>query len=101
MIVVTLLAIVLGLSVSVGAYILPWFVMPIIWFAMPTVLVACALYGGGVLQAFAVGGLVPVVISLFGRGMPSSNPVYVYFCGGFCGILAVIVRQWLIHVGPR
>lgn len=100
MIVVTLLAVGLGVSVSVGAYLLPWFLMPVIWFAIPTVLVSCALYGQGGLQAFAVGGLIPVVAILLGNHVPSSNPVYVYFCSGLCGLLAASVQRWLNRGGP-
>jgi len=112
MTVVTITALLLGVSTLVDWSVFKLVVFELIfasmvWYVLPASLIACAIYGRGDFQAFAIGALVPYVSSLFGGGplRQASTAgafwtlVYLLLVGGVCGVVAVLTRRWIEQHG--
>ncbi len=113
LIVVTLIAVILGLLVVVGKPIAWMMFHGVVYCLAPTPLVIGALFGRDELRTFCIGALVPW-ISTWGQSSPmlmifySPDPstvqfggwmigttIYILVAGGACGALAVVTRRWL------
>jgi hypothetical protein len=99
LIIVTAVAIFLGLAVSLGAVLLA----SLVWCVLPTPLVICALFDRGDRQAFSIGALIPWLELLVFR-FPAIDgfialTVWLLVTGAVCGAIAVVTRRWA--VSPR
>jgi hypothetical protein len=103
MLVVSIVCLALGLwSILPSGLVGYLFVNPLVLGMVPTVLVICAIYGRGDIQAFAIGTLVPWTSLLLTR--PNSVwglAMWVVLVGGMCGTLAVVMRRWLLNRDQR
>lgn len=96
MVVLTAVAVVLGLAVSVNG-VLPAIFLSLVWCVLPTPLLICALFGRGDIRAFAIGGLTPWIL-LVGNQFPVVLfflPVWVLTMSAVCGAAAVATYRWL------
>jgi hypothetical protein len=102
MVVVTLVAILLGLATTFGGVLEVMFVS-MVWCAFPTPLVICAIYSRRDSQAFAIGALVPWATLVLMRVPPISSQlaglIWLLVMGGVCGALAVATLRWLQRTG--
>jgi hypothetical protein len=105
-----LLIAVTGICVLLGfAYVFDALVLIVIgmllWCAIPTPLVICLIYGQGDYRAFAIGALMPWVVSWIeaARGSVFSGleVLLLMVPSLLCGILAVATRRWVARrTGP-
>jgi hypothetical protein len=96
MIVITVVAILLGLSVTLGGILVPLFAF-VTWCVLPVPLVICAIFGRGDLRAFAIGGLVPWFL-MSGDRFPSPLlwlPVWLLVTLIVCGTIGVLTHRCL------
>jgi hypothetical protein len=101
MTVVTLVAVLLGLSAVVEGFAAS-LAAAFVWCLLPTPLVVFAIFGRRDEQAFAVGALVPWV--LFVMRMPARTlllpeAIWLPVLGGICGTVAVLTRRWIDRSG--
>jgi hypothetical protein len=101
MIAVTLVAVLLGLANILGGFLGMMF-LALIWCAVPTPLVICALFGRRDVQAFAIGALIPWLVFL-GMDFPARfallpATICILIVGGACGGLGMVTRRWLERV---
>lgn len=98
MVVVTLVAILLGLAVTFGGFI-DLVVGTLACCILPTPLVIAAIFGQGDVRAFGIGALIP-----WGALVLMRVPLFEFFflgiiwllaMAGVCGVLAVATRRWL------
>jgi hypothetical protein len=101
-----LLIAVTGICVLLGlAYVFDAFVFAVIgmllWCAIPTPLVICLVYGQGDHRAFAIGALMPWVVSWIeaARGSVFSGlgVLLLVVPSLLCGLLAVATRRWVVR----
>lgn len=102
MVVVTLIAILLGLTATFGG-LLELAVVSVVWCLFPTPLIVCAIFGKRDVQAFAVGALVPWTTMTLTRMLASASiltaSIWLLAMGGVCGAVAVATRRWLAQSG--
>jgi hypothetical protein len=70
----------------------------VMWCIIPTPLVVFAIFARGDLQAFAIGGLIPWLVSIgFDTPFVSSylTMAWLLLVGALCGIMAATVRRWI------
>jgi hypothetical protein len=95
LIIVTAVAILLGLGVSLGVVVLA----SLVWCVVPTPLVICALFDRGDRQAFSIGALIPWIQMLVFRFPVIDSfialTVWVLVLGAVCGAVAVVTRRWI------
>ena len=93
MIVITVVAILLGLAVTFQGFV-PFIILSIVWGVIPTPLVICAIFGRGDIRSFAIGALVPWVLVL--RGPPGIGLLpFVLIMPAVCGAVAVVTHRWV------
>ena len=100
LIAVTIVAVALGLAVTVGSFVSA-VLFAVICCVLPTPLVICAIFARGDVQAFAIGALVPWA-TLFAWA-PGNSP-FVFGVGlavmaTTCGALAVATRRLIRRAG--
>jgi hypothetical protein len=101
LIVVTLAAILFGLSALVG----DWFFPTFIFVLFPTPLIVAIIHARGEIRTFAIGGLIPWVylsISAWGSGnlaMQFETLILLLFLASASGALAVGTRRWIERNG--
>ncbi len=97
LIVVTTIALVLGLSVSVGSFVAAA-VFGFVYCVLPTPLVICALFARGDAQAFAIGALIPWWTHNIWLPNASfvSLPIWLLAMCSTCGIVAAVTRRWIV-----
>ncbi len=110
LIAVAIVAVILGLFVTVGQSFAQLAYYGILGCLLPTPLVICALFGSGELRTFSIGSLVPWLtfvhpqpltiasqyrtpVSLFGLMLGSA--VFMLILAVACGVLAVATRRWI------
>src|SRR5262245_10764122 len=102
MVVVTLIAILLGLAVTFGGLLELAFVS-VVWCLFPTPLIVCAIFGRRDAQAFAIGALVPWTTMVLTRMLASASllttSIWLLAMGGVCGAVAVATKRWLAQSG--
>ena len=95
LIVMTAVALLLGLSVTLGIAVLA----SLLWCVVPTPLVIIALFDRGDRQAFAIGALVPWLALLTLRIPPTGSfislTIWLVSLGGICGAVAATTRRWI------
>jgi hypothetical protein len=96
LIVVTVVAVVLGLSAVFGNLI-GALALAIVFCVLPTPLVICAIFARGDIQAFAIGALVPFVTMFASRPYQSYLAMIIWFLvlPGICGVVAVVTLRWV------
>ena len=96
MIVITVVAVLLGLAVTLGGYLVPLFAF-VTWCVLPVPLVICAIFGRGDVRAFAIGGLVPWFLISRDRFPPPLLwlPVWLLVTLIVCGTIGVLTHRWL------
>ena len=96
MIVITVVAILLGLAVTFQG-LTSLILASLIWCVLPTPLVICAIFGPGDVRAFAIGGLIPWFPLL--RATPPGPalliPVWLVIMSVICGMIAVATYRWV------
>ncbi len=99
MIAVTIVAVILGLGASLGSVFgVAFYVFYLlVRCVVPTPLVICAIFGRGLLRAFAIGALVPWVMIIPGEANPGSliSLIMVLICSAACGFLAAATWRWV------
>jgi hypothetical protein len=102
MVVVTLVALLLGLAVTFGGFI-NVLLISVVGCVLPTPLVVCAIFGGKDLRAFAIGALIPWFTQITLRfPAPASTAfltIWLLAMGGVCGAVAIATRRWLERTG--
>ena len=102
MVVITLIAILLGLSVAFGGLVELFFVS-VAWCIIPTPLVVCLIYGKRDVRTFAVGALIPWAAQLAFQRLSTESAIaatiWLLVMGGICGAMAVATRHWLEQSG--
>lgn len=96
MIVVTVVAIVLGLAHLFGD-LFALFLFAVVCCVLPTPLVICAIFARGDLQAFAIGALIPWFAVFVWMSSLSivSTAAWLLFLPAICGVIAVLTRRWI------
>jgi hypothetical protein len=96
MIVITAVAIVLGLAMTVQG-LTSLILASLIWCVLPTPLVICAIFGRGDVRAFAVGGLVPWLPLLRATppGPPWLLPFWLVVMSALCGVIGAVTYRWV------
>jgi hypothetical protein len=106
LIVVTAVAIVLGMSASFTAGVVHSLFISIVSYVLPATLLASAIYGRGDYQAFAIGALIPCTVVgmtwIFNDSSRSPSVVgdlamafHVVIWGAICGLLSTATRRWV------
>jgi hypothetical protein len=99
MIVVTIVAVILGLGASLGSVfgVAVYVMYLIVRCVVPTPLVICAIFGRGHVRAFAIGALMPWVMVIPWESNQGSLIALVIslICSAACGFLAVATWRWL------
>ena len=94
-ILMTAVAVLLWLSMSLGLAILA----SLVWCVVPTPLVICAIFDRGDRRAFSIGALIPwlglLTLRLPPTGSFISLTVWLLALGGICGAVAVATRRWI------
>jgi hypothetical protein len=96
MIVVTLVAVILGLGWSLGSLFLDVIFLAVCC-VVPTPLVICVVFGRGYLRAFAIGALIPWII-LIPWGSRSATLIILALTvvlSGTCGLIAAGTWRWI------
>jgi hypothetical protein len=94
MIVITVVAILLGLAVTFTGFLTLIFFFAV-WCVLPTPLVVCAIFGRGDVRAFSVGGLVPWVLMLRDSLPDPALWIWLPIVAVVCGIVAVFTYRWV------
>jgi len=98
---VTIVAIALGLSVTLGALVAT-LLFAIVYCVLPTPLLICAIFARGDAQAFAIGALIPWWT--LGTWLPNASSfamaIWLLVMCTTCGAVAVLTRRWIRRVGP-
>jgi hypothetical protein len=98
MIVVTVVAILLGLAVTFQG-LTSLILASLIWCVLPTPLVICAIFGRGDVRAFAIGGLIPW-FPLLRAAAPAPVlllPVWLVVMSLICGTIGAATYRWVIR----
>jgi hypothetical protein len=100
LIVVTVVAVVLGLSVTLGSLLGTVF-FAIVYCVLPTPLVICAIFARGDIQAFAIGAIVPwwTVASWMPNTSSFFSAIWLVVVSTTCGTVAAITRRWIRRSG--
>ena len=97
LVVVTTIALVLGLSVTVGSFVAT-VVFGFVYCVLPTPLVICAIFARGDAQAFAIGALVPWWTH--NVWLPNASfvslTIWLLAMCSTCGIVAAFTRRWIV-----
>jgi hypothetical protein len=100
----TLVAILLGLLVTLSGTIIYSLFFSTMAYIVPAALVACVVYGRGDFQAFAIGAMIPF-IGVF-IGVTASRPSFAASIGLFvqlivlasvCGTVTALTRRWIVQ----
>ena len=101
LILVTAVAILLGLSTSLGIAVLA----SLVWCVVPTPLIIIALFDRGARQAFSIGALVPWFALLTLRIPPAGSfislTIWLLALGGTCGAIAAATWRWIARLGAN
>lgn len=94
--VVSAIAIVLGLSVTVGSFVAT-VIFGLVYCVLPTPLVICAIFARGDAQAFSIGVLIPWWTHNVWLPQASfvSLAIWLLAMGTTCGTVAAITRRWI------
>lgn len=97
LVVVTTIALVLGLSVTVGSFVAT-IVFGFVYCVLPTPLVICAIFARGDAQAFAIGALIPWWTHNIWLPNASfvSLTIWLLAMCSTCGIVAAFTRRWIV-----
>ncbi len=105
LVVVTIVAVLLGLSMIFG-HAISQISAIVLFVVFPTPLLVAIIYSRGDMRTFSIGAVVPWV-SLIGNGPPTSADwgdflglgIWLFFIGGVCGAVAVATRRWIERHG--
>jgi hypothetical protein len=98
---VTIVAIALGLSVTLGSLVAT-LLFAIVSCVLPTPLLICAIFARGDAQAFAIGALIPwwTLSTWLPNASSLSMAIWLLVMGTTCGAVAVVTRRLIRRGGP-
>jgi hypothetical protein len=97
---VTVIAVALGLSITIGSLVAT-LLFAVVYCVLPTPLLIFAIFARGDSQAFAIGALIPWwTLQTWMPGASSfSNAIWLLVMCSVCGTVAAITRRWIRFTG--